>query len=38
MKKLLLFLLLTTALTSRVTAGMSDVSTFVTDDGKIAII
>jgi formylglycine-generating enzyme required for sulfatase activity len=38
MKKLLLFLLLTTALASRVTAGMSDVSTFVTDDGKIAII
>ena len=38
MKKLLLFLLLTTALTRRVTAGMSDVSTFVTDDGKIAIV
>ena len=38
MKKLLLFLFLTMALASYVTAGLSDVSSFVADDGKIAIV
>ncbi|MBO7435749.1 formylglycine-generating enzyme family protein [bacterium] len=38
MKKFLLFVILGFALTSNVTAGLSDVSTFVTDDGKIAIV